>query len=70
MFVSRLSSFVVHREVMIKQFSDFYDYYVEICTENLNKDGQQMTVKSNRLRNVLFNQNFSLGSVRRSSWFI
>jgi len=31
------------REVMIKQFSDFYDYYVEICTENLNKDGQQMT---------------------------
>ncbi|CAF0745650.1 unnamed protein product [Rotaria sordida] len=30
------------REVMIKQFFDFYDYYVEVCTENSNKDGQQM----------------------------
>lgn len=31
------------REVMIKQFFEFYDYYVEVCTENSNRDGQQMT---------------------------
>ncbi|CAF0922475.1 unnamed protein product [Adineta ricciae] len=30
------------REVMIKQFFDFYEYYVEVCTENCNKDGQKM----------------------------
>ncbi|CAF1157152.1 unnamed protein product, partial [Didymodactylos carnosus] len=30
------------REVMIKQFFDFYDVYVETCTENLNKEGTQM----------------------------
>ncbi|CAF0917679.1 unnamed protein product, partial [Didymodactylos carnosus] len=30
------------REVMIKQFLDFYDVYSETCTENLNKDGTQM----------------------------
>lgn len=30
------------REVMVRQFSDFYDYYVEVCTENQSKDGQQM----------------------------
>lgn len=30
------------REVMIKQFFDFYDYYVEVCAENQNKEGQQM----------------------------
>ncbi|CAF4967746.1 unnamed protein product, partial [Rotaria socialis] len=30
-------------EVMIKQFFDFYDYYIEVCTENSNKDGQPMT---------------------------
>jgi len=30
------------REVMIKQFFDFYDYYVDVCTDNSNKDGQQM----------------------------
>jgi len=30
------------REVMIKQFFDFYDYYAEVCTDNSNKDGQQM----------------------------
>lgn len=29
-------------EVMIKQFFDFYDYYLEVCAENTNKDGQQM----------------------------
>ncbi len=33
------------REVMIKQFFDFYDYYVDVCTDNTNKDGQQMTVE-------------------------
>jgi hypothetical protein len=41
------------REVMIKQFFDFYDYYVEVCTENSNKDGQQMMVKG--LRSILKN---------------
>jgi len=30
------------REVMIKQFFDFYDVYVETCTDNLNKDTQPM----------------------------
>jgi hypothetical protein len=34
---------------MIKQFFDFYDYYVEVCTENSNKDGQQMMVKDREL---------------------
>lgn len=33
-------------EVMIKQFFDFYDYYVDVCTENTNKDGQQMMVNN------------------------
>lgn len=31
------------REVMIKQFFDFYEYYVDVCTDNSNKDGQHMT---------------------------
>ncbi|CAF0882573.1 unnamed protein product [Adineta steineri] len=31
------------REVMIKQFFDFYDYYTEVCIENSSKDGQKMT---------------------------
>jgi hypothetical protein len=31
---------------MIKQFFDFYDYYIDVCTENSNKDGQQMMVNN------------------------
>jgi len=31
------------QEVMIKQFFDFYDYYADVCTDNANKDGRQMT---------------------------
>ena len=27
---------------MIKQFLEFYDYYNDVCTENLNKDGEPM----------------------------
>ena len=34
------------REVMIRQFFVFYEYYVEVCTENMNKDGQQMIVRT------------------------
>ncbi|CAF0970037.1 unnamed protein product [Adineta steineri] len=29
-------------DVICKQFFDFYDYYVEVCTENMSKDGQPM----------------------------
>ncbi|CAF1420845.1 unnamed protein product [Rotaria sordida] len=28
------------RKVMIKQFFKFYDYYIFVCTENMNNDGQ------------------------------
>jgi len=31
-------------EVLTKQFFQFYDYYVEICTENITKDGKPMAV--------------------------
>ncbi len=29
---------------MIKQFLAFYDYYNDVCTENLSKDGEPMMV--------------------------
>jgi hypothetical protein len=38
---------------MIKQFFDFYDYYVDVCTDNSNKDGQQMIV-NNRIPQKAF----------------
>lgn len=31
-------------ETLSKQFLQFYDYYVEVCTENLGKDDQPMNV--------------------------
>ncbi len=30
--------------MICKQFFDFYDYYVDVCTENSSKDGTPMTV--------------------------
>ncbi|CAF5130395.1 unnamed protein product, partial [Rotaria sp. Silwood1] len=30
------------RKVMIKQFFKFYDYYIFVCTENMNNDDQLM----------------------------
>ncbi len=33
-----------YSEVICKQFFDFYDYYVEVCTENTSKDGTPMVV--------------------------
>ncbi|CAF1324205.1 unnamed protein product [Rotaria sordida] len=30
------------REIMIKQFLKFYDYYIHVCKKNTDKDGQQM----------------------------
>ena len=47
---------------MIKQFFDFYDYYADVCAENTNKDGQQMTVND---RDVLKKRMMiCLGSIR------
>jgi hypothetical protein len=34
----------IFSEVMSKQFFDFYDYYKEVCTANIHKDGQSMEV--------------------------
>jgi hypothetical protein len=28
----------------MKQFFEFYDYYNDVCTENMSKDGQPMMV--------------------------
>ncbi len=44
---------MIFSEVMIKQFFDFYDYYVDVCTDNSNKDGQQMIV-NNRIPQKAF----------------
>ncbi len=46
-------SILIFSEVMIKQFFDFYDYYVDVCTDNSNKDGQQMIV-NNRIPQKAF----------------
>jgi hypothetical protein len=33
---------------MIKQFFVFYDHYIEVCTENVSKDGRDMVVCKKR----------------------
>ena len=35
---------ILFSEVICKQFFGFYDYYVEVCTENVSKDGTPMMV--------------------------
>lgn len=46
---------VYSSEVMIKQFFDFYDYYIDVCTDNSSKDGQQMMVNARlNIRFILF----------------
>ncbi len=47
-------------EVMMKQFFDFYDYYVDVCTENTNKDGQQMMVNTRMMKKVYLSHLFRI----------